>query len=1123
MSSLFEQISTVAFDSNVLGTLQGDLAGVAGQATGMPTESINQLLSIAGQIVLPEQNDLFGDSAGSLASLVGSGLRQPDELWAKIIDPFTNLEGAMNSALSGNMSDAFSSLQDIGDGLPADPEQLLSGLVEPLQQVIVTVTASPDTQRLNDFIRTIRQQLDQFPGTPAEFSALIAEQINNAITGLTSGVDPVTRQLQGFITHMESSLQLEALTNRMTEAHNRLTRMGEQQMSAAVAALDLSSEAAVAVIQGQLTSGRGLLEDLSVDVERSIAPVLAGLDVFQVEAWARRLAAEADQASQATINEIDTLFAGWLNSLTQAEALVSGLSFDQTLGSVRQITSTIEQQLSAFDLQSTRDSITRGLGAVKEVVSTVQDAQTQVLAGLQSTVGSITGVIDGVNLDSVTNTITNGINQVNPVLTQAESLIDTISTEMENALTSLENELTSIHTTLTDPTSTIRTTISDFYTAIDDLVPDNIPQTLEDTSTKIAEAVEKLDGIAFDPVFDTVVEELDDMKQQLGEIYAASLNALLKAALAAALQVFKQFDFTGEVEEFLTEKYDKAVEELTDPAIDLLQKQVDKIVDFMEKNGPTMLFETLGIGDAYEQMVAELESFKPSKVLDGVTDKVQTIADLLEEYTPSRIMGPILEPVEQLEQFIDSLSLDPLFAGLDQAVTRLTASLTEFDISGFISQITSAINRLKNQINNVLTTSGLLDSYRPVHQAVMSGVEVLDPDTVLKPVNDIRQALLNGIDSLDVSALTTALQSIRTSVDSYRLPDLRSRYQSTLDQLSSGMSGFDLPGKMTSLRREWQAVKSSLDGLGVQTDAVAEQHRQRLLATVEASDPLQILAVGVERFGDMETALSTFTTGVGTALAGGTPLETSLIGLGTRLQEVAGVVTEEGGDLKESLRQLVNRTYQNLGADRITSIYTSLTATLSSYSPENLESALDEALAPVRNFLDTLLDPTEVFAGVVTLFNEVKALITPGLNTLLTQLRQELEPILDSLNTAIEAFNPRAILTQLDTVYTDIVALKDRLLAKFNQLLNSLDTPYEQVLSILEDMNPSTVLVKPLEATYQAIVAKFADINIRKVFQPLLDAIAFLRDELIKGIKRTGKSFEAFLGAAPAGVAGVSL
>jgi len=69
MSNLFEQISTVAFDSNVLGALQGDLAGVAGQVTGMPTESIRQLVSLTGQIVLPGQNDLFGDSAASLAAL----------------------------------------------------------------------------------------------------------------------------------------------------------------------------------------------------------------------------------------------------------------------------------------------------------------------------------------------------------------------------------------------------------------------------------------------------------------------------------------------------------------------------------------------------------------------------------------------------------------------------------------------------------------------------------------------------------------------------------------------------------------------------------------------------------------------------------------------------------------------------------------------------------------------------------------------------------------------------------------------------------------------------------------------------------------------------------------------
>ena len=125
-----------------------------------------------------------------------------------------------------------------------------------------------------------------------------------------------------------------------------------------------------------------------------------------------------------------------------------------------------------------------------------------------------------------------------------------------------------------------------------------------------------------------------------------------------------------------------------------------------------------------------------------------------------------------------------------------------------------------------------------------------------------------------------------------------------------------------------------------------------------------------------------------------------------------------------------------------------------------------------------------------------------------------------------ECSNTRELVRQcaaLNVKYADILAIKDRLQSKLQALFDGLDGPYQQIELILEALNPGEVLIEPLSVTYQQILDKFEGVSVRAIFQPLLDALASLRDALIEGIDRTSDAFKAFLSAAPSVSVSVSV
>ena len=941
----------------------------------------------------------------------------------------------------------------------------------------------------------------QLGAAPAELAALLQEQLQAALDEATALVTPQIRQLDLFLDDLNGAIGVDTLTGRYQAVLDRLAPVTVD----AIGTLDFAADDAVAAVDADLRAARLLLEDLAQDTALNLASAAALAPVFNVDAWMQRVISAATIAASAEVRDLASMLSGWQDILVQAQQFVGSLSLDSVLRQLRDLVGQIEPVLAQFNLEQIKTTLLQGIQTVSGLAATVRQAQIDVLTGLQSLANSITQAVDAIDLSLVTNAIDNALVSGGPGDRPDREPDRHGDQRTADGAYRLQTELSSLVTSLTDAAGEVRSAIEGFLNSINDAIPDDIPQTLESVGQLIADAVAGLDEILLDPVFDTVVAELDDMRQQLQEIDVASLNALLQAALAAALAIFQAFDFPQEVEDLLIGEFDNAVEPLAEQAIDTIQDQVDGILATCGATiQPCCSIPWASLPLTMKWWLSSTASGRlrrcgrPSTRCGGppISLKASRRARCC-----SRCWGRL----QQLRQFLDGLSLEPIFAQLQQVLGRLNSLLAQLDITPFIGQIGPGYG------------PGAPAAQWPADRGRPAGI----------PAASSRRRD-GGIERGGSSGVATAVGGCpdclagrhrRCGLDcAQRRLRRHCRHggQPATAQLAHELSiqgaGSDRWAERLGLAG--QVERSAQHPARHQTGVGESRGAGRCLGRGAAPGacftqptpwiPWCCWLIPCSRFRELQTALGELAGALDRALSDGGALSQPLDALSNRLREMTVGIVEGATDLKQVLRDAIDQAYQAMGVGAIAAIYQQVKETFQSFSPDNLEAALTELVQPVRDWLDNLLDPSEVLGEVVEAFNSFKALIDPGLSDFLDQVRADVQPIVDGIVAKVSALDPSAVLTQLDAKYQAIIAVKDRLVGKLESMLSALDEPYQLILGLIDQMNPGTVLVEPLSDTYQAILDKLAGVDIRLVFQPLLDAIRRLREALVVGYRPHG-------------------
>jgi hypothetical protein len=1118
MPTLRETVEGVSLDPGVATSL-GDAFSALGERTLPMPAQVPQLLEAAGRLELPAGPALLGDAVGGLSALVAEGPGAADGVWGSLTGGLGRLEESLGTGVGDAIAAPFDRVRSLSDALPVDPSLLLAALEVPLREAVGVLGERPELTKLQELVAKVQELKATLEAAPAQLAALVQEQIDAAIAEATAVLEPVIRQLDGLLELAEGHAATAALEARLAALVDRVVPPSGPTLPERVAALDLADADAGAELEAELRAAAAGLGAFGVDAERGLAAAAELLALFDPAPWGQRMVSAAEQAAALQIEDVTAILAQWRAALEDARELVAGIAADELLAPVRELAEQVGPLVEQLGLDALEDALAVPVGSARQAAQGVQDLQIDVLAGARSLAAQITDALDAIDLDAVATAVANALGVVDDAIAEIEGLAGAAATELAAGLETLTDDLGALRTDLTDPQGSLRAPIEGFLATIRDAIPDDIAGQLNAAGETIGEAVASLEGLAIEPAFDAVIAELGEMRDELNAIDPGALNDLFRAALKAAFDaIFETFDFDQMVKDAITEAYDEAVADFAEPAIDVLQQELDGILAFVRANDPATLLGRLGLEEAYAQMVAGASALQPSALLAPVLADVRAAAGRLDGFAPSAALAPLTEPLSGLGRLIDEISPEPVFAALGEALDRVAALVAELDLEPLVGELDAAVGRVRAQLEAMLVVDGLLEPLRPVHAAVMDALEVVDPSVLLAPVVDFRQTLLDAIEAVDLSVLSTVLTAIAARIDAVELPELRDRLGGRARALAAALAALDLPARTQRLRTEQAAIQAALEARGPQADAAAEARRRALLDAAESLDPLLLLAGPLGAARRSQDALAVLIPGLDTTLADGGPLEAPLAALAERLRGLGLGITAGPDGVQDALTALVEEAFAQLGLTEIEALFAQVRSTFESFGPDALEAQLEALLEPVRDVIDAIPQPSALLAPVFAEFDALKALVDPGLRDFLDALKAEVEPVFDTARAKLDAVDVTALTAQLDEQYAEIQALKDRLLATLDELAGALDEPYAAVVALLDGLNPGVVLVEPLQATYEQILAKVDGISVRTVFQPLLDAVAGLRDELLAQIDRTAAALQEMLAASPVAV-----
>uniref|UniRef100_UPI0012ECD0CE hypothetical protein n=1 Tax=Desulfosarcina cetonica TaxID=90730 RepID=UPI0012ECD0CE len=282
MPTLLQTIEGIVLDDSVLTALGNDLSGAAATASGIPAERITTIVSLAGRIVLPRDEDLLGEGAATLPNLVSTGLRDPDQLWSAITSRFDQLGNAVADGVGGTVEGAFSSLQSIGSSDALDAEALLSQILTPLRDLIGQLGDNAEMQQLLGMVETIGMLRAEIIAAPAAIGTLVADRIQTAISELTAPLTNVVNQLNTHIQTLEQALSLDPIITELTSVHSALTT----DFASLIAALDFTDEASYAALSGSIRLADARLRVFAGNVADALARAEGVSTAFDAGAWA---------------------------------------------------------------------------------------------------------------------------------------------------------------------------------------------------------------------------------------------------------------------------------------------------------------------------------------------------------------------------------------------------------------------------------------------------------------------------------------------------------------------------------------------------------------------------------------------------------------------------------------------------------------------------------------------------------------------------------------------------------------------------------------------------------------------------------------------------------------------
>lgn len=627
----------------------------------------------------------------------------------------------------------------------------------------------------------------------------------------------VFKNLLDKLTHPEQwldSLSTEALTEIFVE-----------QLQGVVAALPpvairlggeaIQSRGDQAIALSQLLSSlelNSLNQDSIRDLRHRVnamVTTLEGCDRTLTDAEARIKSFQLENFN-ALLKEVPKGNGGQIKALTdlfdQAETFVNNLgSRMETVTS--QIQALIEQ-VQGFIQQAIAQ-----VGAVaSEVVTAIEDqlatagrALEQVQSYLEKAIQTIRDFVDQAcqQVQAMVKPVKQAFNQV---ATTAVSGIKTLAETVETQVKTLDGSIKEVRNTIETQLNReeLEKKIRDLLDKVTGVLQSpGVESAIATANQGIDQMTVALQSISLKPPFDTAVTKTKALETDLRTMDVTTMGTAQKAALKVGAKILQQVDVPGVVNPELTAAFDEVLNPVEN-IVYLVQGEINQVSAQVQNFQPGTLLEEF-LRPYIDTFVAQIDAYRPSKLLQPVKDLYLNLLDKLTVLDPEQLLQLLEELYQKLLGVLEALSPKGLTEFLNAQIKRITDVLDNLPVKDLVNRITAAIG----DVEKLFAGLGLDEVLNSKFWRTLADILSINLEQQIRQLDTIKTEITSRVNRVDDDQLKAKLMTLRSAIATFA-ESPAADYQTAKEALGAAWGNHQQA--LTTLATTWQEVSPSLDG-----------------------------------------------------------------------------------------------------------------------------------------------------------------------------------------------------------------------------------------------------------------------------------------------------------------------
>ncbi|EPF21347.1 MAG: hypothetical protein EWV58_22010 [Microcystis aeruginosa Ma_MB_F_20061100_S19] len=1059
--------------------------------TSFSSTELQQVLAEGGNLPIPDSLALVSEPLSNLQQIAAKLPSKPGEITATLQQELNNLlknGGALGDLLKPiarfleviapllEKFDFFSNfVVRINDKVNGFSEQVknrsLADISAQFQYLLEIFNLFPELNNVSPF-KDLKAQVEKLPQLLSGTDIVV--EINALGVDLPKNLNNLMQWRLDEVSQIE--VPLAALNySRWLEPYNQALEGVEK--------IDLNDLSQIKTYLTVLETQVSRVEVIGTDLTNQTQSALENLESFDgskfFENWSDRLKTDLISISPKTPGALS-------ETLGQMQKLVGGLEIGAVQSEIARIGQQLNQVPRKVDFSSVPEKMEAIANQIASSVDTVDQGLVKVATFLSNLVKELGDLIGSVNLPELLKKVQDEFELLRTKVEGLLSQVQVIPDKINDLVTDLGTKVKQIDF------EALKDKIAEFFKQITSVLNDPQIQYIRTSVQQGIEAItENLSNVSLKPVFERVLTEIADVKTKLATVNVSQLNDLLKKALKLALDELRKIDFAQDVADKLKEEFHKILKDSTG-LIKLLQGKYQEIVAQIKQFAPgTLIADKLA--PSFEKLVAELEEFEPSKLLNSLKKLYDSLLNKLKILSPKALLSPLSTCYSKLMDSLRSLSPQDLITPLNNLLSQFTSLLDRLKIEEFIFQANSNFSKIKTLIGNVSPGQALQNSdfWQKFKQLQSQGKNLLENGE--KQIDQCLEDLIKLVpdETLDtLTSLLDQLQQMRAIIDNQMTHPSVQRLQ----EIAASLKEQSFAKGVTELTKRWLAEKQRFNEITPPPELVEDYNQ--LKAKLQLLSPIQVL-------GEATTKVERFTTRLSAVQTELTRGQQDLSNLLTPYQDkLLAILPQQATTAVDFLRYSFAWQIGRPGKKLLGTLKQKLA---------QLDQLFIAIEAIALKFTVPLEALTAIPGNIGESLLEIKKKIT-ALN--FDFLQDELQTVIDAVINQLDSLNPDTLLDALEKVYQNLINTIKGLYP--TAAVEKLDDIYKNiVLEKLKALHPQETIAKPLDNEYQKIRELQEQLNLDKIFDALIGKLDTIEQELDDGLKQTATAFNQLLQALP--------